>query len=88
MPLIVAEPKELRDEIVGKSVATITSKRILMVGEGTSNGPHEKVLDVEIDHDQNLITLIKDGRQKPLYIRVTDTIYSGILMNQLSLTAS
>ncbi|MBI4472272.1 MAG: DUF4236 domain-containing protein [Acidobacteria bacterium] len=62
----------------------VTSKRILMVADGTSSIPHEKVLDVEIDHDEKLITLVKDGRQKPVYIKVPDAIYTGKLIEILS----
>jgi hypothetical protein len=65
----------------------ITSKRILMVADGTSSIPYGKVLNVEIDPDEKLITIIKDGRQKPLYIRTTDVIYSGILIEHLSATS-
>jgi hypothetical protein len=62
----------------------ITSKRVLMVAGGISSIAHEKVLDIEIDADKKLITLIKDGRQKPIYIQAPDAIYTGILLDQLS----
>jgi hypothetical protein len=64
----------------------ITSKRMLIVADGTSSIPHEKVLDVEIDADQSLVTLVKDGRQKPLYLQAADAIYTGILIEHLSKT--
>jgi tellurite resistance protein len=62
----------------------ITSKRLLIVGDGTSSIPHEKVLEVEIDADQHMITLTKDGRQKPIYLKADDAIYCGILLEHLS----
>jgi hypothetical protein len=62
----------------------ITSKRVLMVADGTSSIAHEKVLEVEIDQDRKLIRVVKDGRQKPLFIQVPDAIYGGILMEHLS----
>ena len=62
----------------------ITSKRILLVSSGTSSIPHEKILDIEIDVDERLIEITKDGRQKPIYIQVRDAIYSGMLIEILS----
>lgn len=62
----------------------VTSKRLLVVGDGTSTIPHTAVLDVEIDYDERLITITKDGRQKPLYLRVPDPLYTGKLIEVLS----
>jgi hypothetical protein len=62
----------------------ITSKRILIVAGGMSGIPHQKVLDIEINQDEKLIEIVKDGRQKPLYIRVPDAVYSGMLLEMLS----
>lgn len=62
----------------------ITSKRILMVSDGASSIPHEKVLDIEVNQDEKLIEIIKDGRQKPLYIKVPDAVYTGIVIEMLS----
>ena len=50
---------------------------MLIVADGTSSVAHDKILDVEVDQDEKLITVIKDGRQKPLYIRVPDPIYTA-----------
>lgn len=62
----------------------VTSKRLLVVGDGTSAIPHTAVLDVEIDYDERLITITKDGRQKPLHLRVPDPLYTGKLIEVLS----
>jgi hypothetical protein len=62
----------------------ITSKRILLVGDGTSSIPHKKILDIEIHHDQKLIEMTKDGRQKPLLLTTPDAIYSGLLIEVIS----
>lgn len=62
----------------------ITSKRVLVVGDGTSSIPHEKVMDIEIDWDQKLITIVKDGRQKPLFLQLQEPLYAGKLMMRLS----
>jgi hypothetical protein len=62
----------------------ITSKRVLIVGDGTTSIPHSKILDAEIDPDNDVISITKDGRQKPLFLRVPDLIYTGILLEAVS----
>jgi len=66
----------------------ITSKRVLIVGDGTSTIPHAKILDTEIDPDNEVISITKDGRQKPLFLRVPDLIYTGILLEAVSKDAA
>jgi hypothetical protein len=75
-----------QEELVATKEGTlyVTSKRLLIVGEGTSSIPHAKILDVEIDPDEQLITIVKDGRQKPLFLRTGDPLYTGILIEHLS----
>src|SRR5678816_2516911 len=65
----------------------ITSKRVLIVGDGTTTIEHTKILDTEIDADNEVISITKDGRQKPLFLRVPDLIYTGILLEEVSNTA-
>ena len=62
----------------------ITSKRVLIVGDGTSSIPHSKILDIDINVDEQLVTITKDGRQKPLLLSVPDAIYSAKLIGYLS----
>jgi hypothetical protein len=69
---------------IKKGAIYITSKRILMVGDGTSSIPHEKILEAEIDQDEKTVSIIKDGRQKPLYLHAADAIYCGLLIERLS----
>jgi hypothetical protein len=76
--------KEEGLEVAKEGDIYVTSKRILIVSDGTSSIPHEKILDIEVDQDDKLIEVTKDGRQKPLYIRVPDAIYTGALIETLS----
>jgi hypothetical protein len=62
----------------------ITSKRVLIVGDGTTSIPHSKILDAEIDPDNDVISITKDGRQKPLFLRVPDLIYTGVVLEAAS----
>jgi hypothetical protein len=66
----------------------ITSKRVLVVGEETTSIPHERILDAEIDPDNNVISIIKDSRKEPLLLRVQDLIYTGILLEAIAATTS
>ena len=65
----------------------LTSKRILIVGDGTTSIPHDKVLDVEVDHDEKVIQVSKDGRQQPIYLRVPDVVYTGAIIEMLTTSA-
>jgi hypothetical protein len=65
----------------------ITSKRLLLVSDGVSSVPLGKVLDIEVDQDARTIEIIKDGRQKPIYLRVPDAVYTGILLDHLTSSA-
>ncbi|MBI3989089.1 MAG: DUF4236 domain-containing protein [candidate division NC10 bacterium] len=64
----------------------ITSKRILLVSDGVTTFPLGKLLDVEVDADTKLITLLKEGRQKPLYLAVPDALVTGAIIERLSQT--
>jgi hypothetical protein len=62
----------------------VTSKRILIVGDGTSSIQHTKILELEMDADNNLIAITEDGREKALFLRVSDLIYTGILLDAIA----
>jgi hypothetical protein len=71
-------------EIAKQGVLLLTSKRITLRHEGTSSIPYTKVLDVEVDADRNLITLVKDGAQKPMYISTPRSLEAGAIIAQLA----
>jgi hypothetical protein len=50
----------------------ITNKRLLLVHEGTTSIPHERILDVDLDLDRSLISILKDGAQKPVLFSTPD----------------
>lgn len=83
---VVDGERQREQELVTARAGTIyiTSKRILIVGDGTTAILHEKILDIDIDCDDNLVTVTKDGRQKPLYLRTGDAIFCGKLIERLS----
>jgi len=69
---------------VKEGTVYVTSKRLLVVGDGTTSIPHGKVLDVEVDYDSKLVTITKDGRQKPLHLSVSEPIFAGRLIETLA----
>lgn len=62
----------------------VTSRRLLFVGDGATSIPLEKLLDVEVDADAKLLTLVTDGRQKPIYLEVPDTLVTGAVIERAS----
>lgn len=60
----------------------VTSKRILVVGDGTTSIPFEKILDIEVDVDDRRIAITKDGRQTPYYLTAVDPIYTGAVIER------
>jgi hypothetical protein len=60
----------------------ITSKRILVVGDGTTSIPFDKILDIEVDVDDRRIAITKDGRQTPYFLTASDPIYTGAVIER------
>lgn len=50
----------------------ITSKRLLVVHQGTTTIRIDRILDLELDLDRNLISIVKDGAQRPVLISTPD----------------
>ena len=59
----------------------ITNKRLLFVHTGTLSVKLDKLLNIEIDCDTNLLTLTKDGSQKPLYYTMPDALKAGAIID-------
>jgi len=58
----------------------LTSKRIHLIHQGTSSIPLNKVLDLEVDYDQNLLTIVKDGAKTPVYVTTPDALKAGAIV--------
>lgn len=57
----------------------VTNKRILLVHSGTTSIQLEKIVDLFVDVDQNLLSVTKDGAQKPIYITTPDAMKVGAM---------
>lgn len=58
----------------------VTSKRLLLVHDGTTSIRLDKILHVDVDCDQNLITLVRDGRRTPTYLSTPDALRTGAIL--------
>lgn len=57
----------------------VTSERILLVHRGTTSIRHEEILDLEVEPDRGLLTIVKDGRKTPVYLTTPDVLRAGVI---------
>ncbi len=61
----------------------ITDKRLMLVGQGTTAIELDKIVDLEVDHELNLITVSKKDRKTPLYFSTPDGLAAGAVLQRL-----
>lgn len=59
----------------------VTSKRLLVVGGGTTSIDFGRVIEVEVDPNESRISMIADGRKTPFVVEMSDAIYSGAVID-------
>ena len=62
----------------------ITSKRLLLVHEGTTSILLQRILDVEVDDDRQVLTITRDGAARPVYVTTPDAIQAGAMVAALT----
>ena len=62
----------------------VTSKRILLIHEGMTSIPLDKVVDLEIDEDRQLLTLTRDGLVTPAYLTTPAALRTGAIIAALA----
>lgn len=62
----------------------VTSKRILLIHEGMTSIPLDKVVDLEIDEDRQLLTLTRDGLVTPAYLTTPAALRAGAIVAALA----
>lgn len=62
----------------------VTSKRILLVHEGTTSIALDKIVDLEVDEDRQLLTLTRDGLVTPSYLTTPDALKAGAVIAALA----
>ncbi|TDX48315.1 DUF4236 domain-containing protein [Orenia marismortui] len=70
--------KKIGHVVEKKGTAYLTNKRILLVGSGTYSTKLNKILDVLVTPENNIIELIIDGRKSPLiYTTPESTLFAA-----------
>lgn len=58
----------------------LTNKRLLFVHEGTTSIGFDKILDLEVDYDQGLLRITKDGGRAPVIITTPDVMKAAVVI--------
>jgi hypothetical protein len=58
----------------------VTSKRLLIVHQGTTTIPLDRIIDLEVDYDQSLLTITKDGVRAPVLLTTPDVMKAGAIL--------
>lgn len=61
----------------------ITDRRVLLVHAGTTSIPMDRILDVEVDTDYNVIRITKDGASTPVVLTTPDALRAGAIIAAL-----
>lgn len=62
----------------------ITNKRILLVHSGTTSVRLDKLLDLELDYDERLIQITRDGSVNPVYLTTPDAHRAAAVLATLA----
>ncbi len=62
----------------------ITSRRVLLVHDGTTSIPLAHILHVEIDADANVLRITRDDRATPLILSTPDVVRAGALLGKVT----
>lgn len=62
----------------------VTSKRVLLIHEGMTSIPLDKVVDLEIDEDRQLLTLTRDGLVTAAYLTTPAALRTGAIIAALA----
>ena len=65
----------------------VTKERILLIHEGTlgtTSIPLDKIVDLEVDEDRQLLTLTQDGLVTPSYLTTPDALNAGAIIAALA----
>ena len=62
----------------------VTSKRVALIHQGVTSIPTGKILDVEVDHDRQLLVLTRDGVATPTFLATPDALRAGAIVATLA----
>ena len=78
--------KEMGYETEKDGTLVVTSKRVMLVHEGVSSVPHNKIQGINVDVEKAIISLAKDGRKTPIFYTAPDVLRVGAMIALLSST--
>ena len=62
----------------------VTSKRVLLIHTGMTSIALDKIVDLEVDEDRQLLTLTRDGLVTPSYLTTPDALEAGAIIAALT----
>lgn len=62
----------------------ITNKRVLLIHSGTTTVKHDKILDVDVDVDEGVVRITKDGSTSPTIFSTPNALQAAALIEALS----
>ena len=76
---------KVRGYVVDKEgTLLVTSRRVALVHQGVTSFPIGKILDVEVDHDRQLLVLTRDGVATPTCLTTPDALRAGAIVAALA----
>ena len=62
----------------------VTSKRVVLIHKGMRSIALDKIVDLEVDEDRQLLTLTRDGLVTPGYLTTPDALRAGAIIAALA----
>ena len=76
---------KVRGYVIDKEgTLVVTSRRVALVHQGVTSFPIGKILDVEVDHDRQMLVLTRDGVATPSYLTTPDALRAGAIVAALT----
>ncbi len=66
--------------VVAEGTLLLTDRRVLVIAEGTTSVPADRILDLDVDLDRNLLRLTEDERVTPILITTPDAATAGAVI--------
>ncbi len=76
---------KVRGYVIDKEgTLVVTSRRVALVHQGVTSFPIGKILDVEVDHDRQLLILTRDNVATPTCLTTPDALRAGAIVAALT----
>ena len=75
------EKYQVRGMVIDKEgTLLITNKRLLLVHDGTSAIQLDKISNIDVDYDQNLIIIAREGIRSPTLVSTPDSLRAAAIL--------